>query len=146
MFINEINSAGALPALEAALRFSAQRQSVIASNIANLDTPYYQTLDVSPQTFQKQLREAVDKRRAATGGAFGELAMRSTDEVKALAGGGLALRPRVVGGNLLLHDRNDRQLETLMKDQTENLMVFRFTTDMIRSRYELMRSAISERV
>jgi len=141
--------AGSLPTLEAVMRFTGQRQRLLAHNVANLTTPNFQAVDVSPEGFQKVLGEAVAERRKATGGVHGPLAMRSTREVEVRGDGSLDLKPlegtRGVGG-VLLHDRNDRDVERLMQSMTENYGVYRVASDLMRSRVGVLRTAISQRV
>jgi flagellar basal-body rod protein FlgB len=146
MFISDVTTAGAIPALEATLKFAAARQPVIASNIANLDTPNFRPMDVSPSKFQRQLSKAIDERRARTGGQSGSLDLGRTTEVRQGADGGLTLTPTTPQSNVLFHDRNNRDLERLIQDQTENLATYRLASELLRSRFELLRSAAAERV
>jgi flagellar basal-body rod protein FlgB len=143
---SDLNSSGAMPALEAMVRFAGQRQRLIASNIANISTPDYRMRDVSPQAFQEALREAVDQRRGASQGGGGDLPLGSTREVQVGRHGELALRPTEIKQGILFHDRNNRDLERLMQDEVENATVFRVAADLLKSRYDIIRSAISERV
>ncbi|MGQ0627694.1 MAG: flagellar basal body rod protein FlgB [Phycisphaerales bacterium] len=145
MLTTELATADSIPALEAAMQFAARRQALIAHNIANLDTPNFQQRDVSPRSFQDQLGAALEARRGETGGMYGALRLTESDEVRQGADGLLRLDPRSPSMNVLFHDRNNRDLETLMKDQAENLLAFRFATEMLRTRFGVLRSAISER-
>ncbi len=144
MLINELITSGSMPALEAAMRFAARRQPLIASNIANIDTPNHVQVDVSPKRFQQQLQRAITARRSA-GNGDGSLDLGRTSEVSQDSMGNLVLKPTTPSGNILFHDRNNRDLESLMQDQTENLVMFRLASEMLRSRGDLLRSAISER-
>jgi flagellar basal-body rod protein FlgB len=144
--IGDLANQGAMPALEATLRFAAGRQRLIAGNVANLSTPDYRQLDVSPQHFRERLAEAVEQRRRATGGMHGALEGRSSAELKFGPRGALRLEPVEVGRGILAHDRNNRDLERLMQDQAENAAMFRVATDLLRSRFDLLRTAISERL
>ncbi len=146
MLVNEVANSGAMPALEMMMRFAAQRQRLIASNIANISTPDYRQKDVSVESFQAALRQAVDRRRAQNAGQSGELAVSDTREVRFGPGGELRLRPSEPTTNILFHDRGNRNIERLMQDQVENATVFRVAGDLLKSRYDLMRSAIAERV
>ncbi|MEO1278019.1 MAG: hypothetical protein AAFV77_03585 [Planctomycetota bacterium] len=137
--------AGSLPALEAMMRFTGQRQRLLAHNIANLTTPDFQAKDVSPQGFQEMLGEAVAKRRKRTGGVDGGLDMRGSREVKVRRDGSLSFRPSDSGG-VLLHDRNNRDVERLMQDMTENYGMYRVANDLMRARMGVLRMAISQRV
>jgi flagellar basal-body rod protein FlgB len=147
MMIDELSTAGAIPVLEMTLRFAGARQRIIAHNIANLDTPGFRPADASPQAFQKTLREAVDERNARTGGEQGELHWRDTKEIRhAGADGRIELVPQTPSSNILFHDRNNRDLERTMQDLAENVGVYRISADLLRSRYEVLKSAIAERV
>jgi len=147
MFIDEVTSSGSMPALEMMLRFSAARQRVLAHNIANIDTPNFRPQDASPSKFQAALSEAVEKRRATTGGSSGELDIADTKEVHvSRSGGELTLTPSTPSGNILFHDRNNRDLERNMQDLVENVSVFRAAADLLRGRSELLRQAMAERV
>ncbi|MEQ8317449.1 MAG: hypothetical protein RIE77_07670 [Phycisphaerales bacterium] len=141
--------AGSIPTLEAMMRFTGQRQRLLAHNVANLTTPNFQAVDVSPKAFQKVLGEAVAERRDRSGGVNGPLRMESSREVRVGRDGALALEPlrgtRGVGG-VLLHDRNDRDVERLMQSMTENYGVYRVASDLMRSRVGVLRTAISQRV
>ena len=144
MFTDIVNS-GSGPALEAAMRFAAQRQKLITNNIANITTPNYVQQDVSVTEFQRALGEAIDRRRAASG--LGELSITGNSEVEMDgATGALTLRPESTIGGILFHDRNNRDLESLMQAQVENATMFRLCADLLKNRSDLMRAAIAERV
>ena len=138
--------AGSLPVLEAMMRFTGQRQRLLAHNVANLTTPGFKAVDVSPQGFQAMLGDAVEKRRKQTGGVSGRLNMRDSREVRVRADGGLSFRPSDDAGGVLLHDRNNRDVERLMQDMTENYGMYRVANDLMRSRLGVLRTAISQRV
>lgn len=146
MFIGDLLNSGAMPVLEMTARFAGQRQGVLAHTIANIDTPDFRPLDVSPGAFQRMLREAVDRRREAGPGAALEW-----EETREVERGGpapfdLRLIPRTPSGNILFHDRNNRDLERLMQAQAENAGAFRVATDLLRSRFQQLGAAIGERV
>lgn len=144
MIIDQILDAGAMPALERAMQFSARRQELIAHNIANLSTPNFIQKDVSVARFQEQLREAIDRRREGTGGQRGRLTMRSTEEVRIEPDGFLRLTPQTPRPGMLLHDRNNRDLERLMQDLVENMSAFRVASDLLKSQMDTLMTAIRE--
>jgi flagellar basal-body rod protein FlgB len=143
--IEELSNSGAIPALEMMLRFAGARQRIIASNIANVSTPDYRHQDVSVDGFRAKLREAVEARRAATGGMHGSLPMESGGEVLLGPAGQMTLVPSQPARGILFHDRNNRDLERLMQDQAENAAAYRVSVDLLRSRFESLRAAIAER-
>ena len=144
MFIRDLVTADELPALEQSLRFSAQRQRVIAHNIANIDTPNFQPLDVSISGFRETLGRALEDREKAWGGKRGALELRETRELKRNDRGLLELRPSTEGDNILFHDRNNRSLERLMQQLQENTAEFTTTTELMRAKMDLLRTAVDE--
>ena len=144
--LSDVTSAGALPTLEALMRFAGGRHRIIAHNIANMTTPGFVQKDVSVKDFQQTLGEAIAVRRAESGGMNGPLALESTDEVKIDGSGRFELNPTTSTGGVLSHDRNNRSIERLMQDHVENVGVFRIASELLRSRMQFMRDAIAERV
>jgi flagellar basal-body rod protein FlgB len=144
MLIADLTNAGAMPVLSESLKFAGARQRLLAHNIANLDTPDFRPLDVSVKDFQASLADAV--RRRAQDPAAGPLDFKGTREAVPMPGGGLTLKPRTPSGNVLYHDRNNRDLERLMQDLSENVLAFRVASDLLRRENDLLRTAISQRV
>lgn len=144
--LSDVTSAGALPTLEALMRFAGGRHRIIAHNIANISTPGFVQKDVSVRDFQQTLGQAIAARRAETGGTNGPLALESTDEVTIDDSGRFELNPTTSTGGVLSHDRNNRSVERLMQDHAENVGVFRIASELLRSRMQFMRDAIAERV
>ncbi|MEL7482862.1 MAG: hypothetical protein AAFN41_00770 [Planctomycetota bacterium] len=143
--IDHVTNSGALPALERTIQFAGRRQSLLAHNIANASTPRFQHKDVSPAGFQQALREAVVDRRDRTGGTHGELKLEGTREF-AVDERGIRFTPgSQAGRGVLAHDQNNRDLESLMQDLTENQAAFRVATELMRTQVGTMRAAISER-
>ena len=147
MFLDQLSTAGAIPTLALTLRFAGERQRLIAHNVANLETPNFRPSDVSPRAFQSVLQDAVRERRRATGGGHGDLRWRGTRELIPTQGGaGVRLEPRTPTGNILFHDRNNRDLERTMQSMVENAGAYRVASELLRSRMDLLGSAIRERV
>jgi len=143
--IDGLTNGDALPVLERMMRFAGARQRLLAHNIANLDTPDFRPVDVSVGDFRAALAEAVDERRERFGLRGGELGEIRTDDA-VVADGTTVLSPRPIHENVLFHDGNDRDPERLVQAMVENFEVFRVTADLIRSRYDLMYSAIRGQV
>ncbi len=144
MFSDLANS-GASPILEQMVRFSAQRQRVIAHNIANIDTPNFIQMDASVPDFQRNLAEAIEQRRNDTGGETGGLPWQETAELQKDDAGRLRLIPQDPGQGVLLHDRNNRNLERLMQNLAENTATFRLAVDLLKNRNDMLRAAIAQR-
>lgn len=146
MFINDLTNAGAIPVLEASMRFAAQRQRLIAHNIANLSTPDFRPVDVSVPAFQKSLREAVEARRTGRTSPASPLALGRNPELEVAPDGTLRLNPRTPSANILFHDRNNRDLERIMQDPAENTLAHNAAIELMRSEFTLLREAIRERL
>ena len=97
------------------------------------------------RTFPQVLRGAIETRRARTGHERGELPGMVSKQIGLGSDGELRLTPRTPSGNILFHDRNNRDLERLMQDNAENVAAFRLSSELLRSRFEMLRSAIAER-
>ena len=52
-----------LKSLEQTVSFTERRHAILAGNVANTDTPGYQSKDLSVDTFQKSLRDAIQAGR-----------------------------------------------------------------------------------
>ena len=126
--IDGVLNAEAIPVLERLAQFAGQRHRLIVNNIANFDTPGYRPVDLSVSDFQKQLAEVVDDRRAGR------------------EPGRIELHPRPKADNILFHDGNDRDLERTMQDLVENFLTFRVANELMRSRFDLINTAIRERI
>ncbi|MBL0922067.1 MAG: hypothetical protein IBJ10_08050 [Phycisphaerales bacterium] len=146
MFIRELANADALPALEATVRFAGARQKILAHNIANADTPDFVQKDVAPADFQRLLSSAVDRRRDRWGGHRGDLEWTQTRAIRADDHGGFRLEPVEPRRGLMFHDRNNRDVERLMQDMVENVGQHRVATELLRSRYAILGTAIAGRV
>jgi flagellar basal-body rod protein FlgB len=142
--IDGVFNSDALPVLERLAQFAGGRHRLIVNNIANLDTPGYRPVDVSVSDFQNQMAEAVDQRRSGKtpGGTF---TPADSTQIE-FRSGSLELHPEPKGDNILFHDGNDRDLERTMQDLVENFLAFRTATELMRSRLDLINTAITERI
>lgn len=146
MLIDDLLTTGAIPSLELTMRFAAQRQALLAHNIANLSTPGVRMQDVSTGGFQRALGRAIEDRRRGTGGMHGDLQVKASNEIRMNPDGSLVLTPTTGGDGVLYHDRNDRDLERLMQAQAENMGVFRLASDLLVLHHRQVRDALGERV
>jgi flagellar basal-body rod protein FlgB len=143
--IDGLTNSEAIPVLERLMQFAGQRHRILSNNIANLSTPGFRPGDVSVKDFQAQLAKAIDARRSPHAETSGELQLASTGQVEVLQTG-LRLNPTAIGDNLLFHDQNDRDVERTMQGLVENFMAFRSAAQLLRSRFDLLNTAIRERL
>jgi flagellar basal-body rod protein FlgB len=142
----DITNSGPMPALEMAIRFAGQRQRLLAHNIANIDTPNFQPLDVDPAHFQKTLADAIDDRRRRTGGEHGPLRWDQSAQLTRDDRGDLLLRPDTPSRNILFHDRNNRDVERMMQALAENTGAYRIAIDLMTHHTRQINNALAERV
>ena len=120
----------AAPTLTRSLNFTAARHAVLAENIVNASTPGYKTKDLDVAGFQHALRERINhKSKRGTVDQSDVQFERSTD-TRALT----------------FHDGNNRSMEQLMSDSTENAMRHNMSIELLRKQYGLFHMAVRERV
>jgi flagellar basal-body rod protein FlgB len=136
---------GALPVLERLVQFTGARHKVLAHNVANISTPYFKPRDLDPASFQQSLADAIDARRRTMAPTAGPLEVQDTRDVS-FREGGLNIKPQATNDNILFHDQNNRDVERLMQRLAENTMTHNTAIEMVRSEFNIMRVAISERV
>lgn len=143
--LRDVLSSDGIDVLERVIRFSGRRHAIIANNIANVSTPGFTPTDLDPRQFQALLAKAIERQQVRRGE---ERPVRrgSSGAVPASSDDSEAIGPRARRDNLLFHDRNDRDIERLMQDLAENVMVHRQATEILRTRYGLLETAIRERV
>jgi len=132
MLIDQLLNQGPNPVLEQQLRFTEDRQQLIADNIANVSTPNYRQKDLSVEKFQKMLRARVERQQSAAPGSV------RFDDVE-----GELEHPR---NGILFHDGNNRSMEQLMTDNAKNALMHNLVVELLRRQYQTMDMALKERV
>lgn len=144
--IEGLFNTGSLPALERMVQFTSQRHKLLVNDIANFSTPNFQPTDVDPRKFQQVLAKAIDERRENDGGIYRSgLDMKDTPQMR-FTQDTVELNATRSDDNILFHDRNNRSLETIMKNLAENTMAHNAGVELIRNQMDLMQIAIRERV
>jgi len=139
--INDLLGNPSLRALERSLQFMSARQKLLASNLANAETPGYRPVDVDPRAFQSALRAALDTGRVDGAGSL----IFDDGGPVSFEGGETQLEPTVLGENVLFHDGNDRSMERMFQRLTENVYTFRMASQLLRGQFESLGAAIRER-
>jgi len=127
-----------IPVLGEVLNFSQARHTVLAGNIANVNTPGYRLRDLSPTAFQQQLKEAI------------ALSKNTAEPVSpGLAGsepGGPLRQVRDSLQNLLYHDDTNLDLEKQVAEMSKNHLLHNFALTVITDQFQLLQTTISERI
>jgi flagellar basal-body rod protein FlgB len=128
MVLDRLLNQGPLPILEQELSFTEDRQRVIADNVANVDTPGYQTKDLSVEAFQNMLRDKVEQQESAPPGSvrFDDLSEKVENPT----------------GGILFHDGNNRSMEQIMSDQAKNALMHNLVVELLRQQYQTMQAAL----
>jgi flagellar basal-body rod protein FlgB len=126
-----------IPVLEQVVQFAQARHTVLAGNVANVDTPGYAARDLSVGDFQTRLKAALESRtetpasvspgepEAPTRPALAEVAKEST---------------------ILRHDLNNVSMETQVTEMVKNHMQHNTALTIMASQFRLLQTAISGRV
>jgi flagellar basal-body rod protein FlgB len=143
-----------IPVLEQVVSFAQSRHTVLAGNIANLDTPGYQAKDLSVEDFQKQLRAAISERQSA--GAVGVQPSGYEDTLKRTLQPiyedtlKRELQPRLAevaknAQSILRHDLGDVGMEQQVSEMVKNQLQHNLALSIMTSQFRLLQTAVSGR-
>jgi flagellar basal-body rod protein FlgB len=123
--------------------FTEARQTVLAENVANIDTPFYKARDLPLAEFQQMLTQAIEQ----GGRTGGSLRLRSTRSIEIGPDGRMTFKPAErPRNNILFHDNGNRSIETEMSEMVKNTLLHRIAVEILRKQYQGLESAISGRV
>jgi len=137
IFSKAISRHTASPAARLSLDASAMRQKAIANNIANVNTPGYQRIEVS---FESELRKALDPRRL--------MGARTDPNHKPIGKPNLGnIQPQAYRPNdpTLPGQINNVDIDMEMAKLAENQILFNAGVKLMTDRSSVIRSAISGR-
>jgi len=126
-----------IPVLQEVVNFSQIRHTVLAGNIANLDTPGYQVRDLSLEDFQERLQAAIKERRQPPAPIY-----RSPGEPeveKSLPLADVSKSPK----SILYHDKSNVGLEYQVTEMVKNQLQHNTALSIMRSQFRLLQAAIS---
>jgi flagellar basal-body rod protein FlgB len=127
-----------IPLLQEMVSFSQARHTVLAGNIANVDTPGYQARDLSVEEFQSRLREAIaQQHETARPRSPGE---PDPPQVPRLA------EVAKESSSILRHDLGNVSYEYQASEMNKNLMQHNLALSVMISQFRLLQTAISEKV
>ncbi len=137
MFANVLNST-TIPALQEVIGFAQTRHELLAGNMANIDTPDYQIRDLSVETFQARLKEALETRNATkeplSSGLIGD---ERDDEMH---------KVRETLKHITFHDGSDLSMEHQVAEMSKNQFMHNLAISLMNSQFRLLQTAISERI
>lgn len=136
MFQNLFNST-TIPVLEQVVDFSEARHTVLAGNIANMDTPGYKARDLSQEDFQERLAKAIESRRQPpTYHSTGETGYEPPEPLAEVS-----KNPKTI----LHHDNSNVGIEYQVTEMVKNQMQHNLALTVMVQQFHLLQAAISER-
>ncbi len=127
-----------IPVLQEVVQFAQARHTVLAGNIANLDTPGYQVRDLSVEDFQTRLKAAIDERREPPPTASpGDYASQNSTY------------PAEVAKNsksILMHDQSNVGMEYQVSEMVKNQMQHDMAMALLVQQFRLLQMAVSGKV
>ena len=143
--IESLLKSSTIPLLEKLAIFGERRQEVLASNIANIDTPAYKTRDLPVEDFQQALKEAVSRNRdhSTTSQFQASFSTRQTDSE--LFPETLFQAVEASPQNITFQDGNNRSIEHEMMEMTKNTMMQNYAIELMRAQMTMLQIAISGR-
>jgi flagellar basal-body rod protein FlgB len=130
-----------IPVLQEVVNFSQARHTVLAGNIANMDTPGYKVRDISVEDFQSRLRQAIDDRRQPPDveqpPSPGEVGLNNTEPLAEIAKN---------SKTILHHDQNNVSIEQQVTEMAKNQMQHNLALSIMVKQFQQLEVAISGRV
>jgi flagellar basal-body rod protein FlgB len=119
--------------MEKFLDLTVQRQSLISSNLANVDTPGYKTVDLS---FEQELRDAT----ASEGSR-----LETTNSLHLPVGTGTqSASVKQVEGLTVRNDLNNVNVDREMAQVSTNALKFSMVAQLLAGKFKTLKSAIQE--
>ncbi len=127
-----------IPALAETLQFAQARHTVLLGNLANINTPGYKTRDLSVDVFQQRLKEALAAPPLKQDPLSPGIVSSGADDP--------LRRVRQSLTNVLYHDETNMDLEKQVAEVNKNQFLHNFALTVMTDQFQLLQSAISERI
>jgi flagellar basal-body rod protein FlgB len=140
MFTNLFDST-TIPVLQELVNFNQARHTVLAGNIANMDTPGYKARDLSVEDFQSRLQQAITERKQPPTSAEqlspGEAGLTRAEPLAEVAKN---------TKTIMHHDQNNVGMEDQVTEMVKNQMQHNMALAIMVKQFHLLETAISGRV
>ena len=130
---------GGMVSMERFMDLAVRRQKLIASNLSNVDTPGYKTVDIN---FEQELQSQL----VGSAGQGISMAVTDTRHISTSSGvqSGLPAQAREVDGLTLRNDLNNVNIDREMSELSTNAMKFSAVSQMIAGNFRTLKAAITE--
>lgn len=125
-----------IPVLEQVVNFAQERHEILATNLANIDTPGYRVRDLSTEAFQQHLGRAIEdrgRRQISPTAHYSTAPHADLSEVRE------SLK------DILYHDDSNVSIERQVAEITKNQTQHNLALAVMNSQFRLLHAAISER-
>jgi flagellar basal-body rod protein FlgB len=136
--INSLFDNSTIPYLNEAVNFSQARHNILVGNVANVDTPGYKTRDLSVETFQERLADAIQARHERHQSLTSPL--YSTSESDPMR------QVRDSMTTTLRHDDVNVGMEQQVLEISKNQYLHNLAVTIMTNQFHLLQTMISERV
>lgn len=141
--IGTIFNRGSLPYMEQVLHFTRARHNAIATNIANVETPYYKAIDAPEEEFKEALNRSLKKMEPYRVPLF---EMERTANLTPKPGGGLDVELiDPIDGGILKHDENNVDIDREMVKLVRNTGLHNTMASLIKQQFDMLETAIRGR-
>jgi flagellar basal-body rod protein FlgB len=125
-----------IPVLEQVATFAQARHTVLAGNLANIDTPGYVSQDLSVEDFQQRLKQAINVRHQpgqySPGAGYVDTSASMATVAKDSQG-------------ILFHDQSNVGTEYQVSEMVKNRLQHNLAITILSQQFRLLQSAISEK-
>ncbi len=136
--INSLFNSTTIPALEQVVSFTQSRHEVLAGNIANMDTPGYRSRDLSVETFQQRLSDAIQATREQQEPfSPGIITHENNDPLHEVS--------KSIE-SILFHDDSNVGLDQQVTEMLKNQSMHNMAISIMNNQFRLLQAAISERI
>jgi flagellar basal-body rod protein FlgB len=126
-----------VPVLEQVVNFAEKRHSMLAANLANLDTPGYQVHDLSPEVFESKLKGAIAERDQ------GHVSLSQNDVTSQVNNPFDTMTGELE--DFLYHDQSTGNLESQVAAISKNQLQHNLAISILTSQFRLLQAAVSEK-
>ena len=138
MMLPQLFGSTTIPALGEVLNFTQARHTVLAGNVANVNTPGYRLRDLSETAFQEKLKEALELAQTSARPVSPGLARSDPNDPMREVRQSLQ--------NIVYHDDTNIDLEKQITEINKNQILHNFAQTVMTDQFRLLEAAISERV
>jgi len=135
--INGLFQHTSIPVLQEVVAFTQARQRVLAGNVANIHVPGYRTRDLSVDSFQEALRKQIAAGRAEDFTSPGHPVSPRKEALQ---------KVKDSMNNIVYHDGTNLDIERLAVESSKNQYMHNLAVSIMTSQFQLMHTAINERV